>query len=91
MEMDFGTDPGIMIVLMIQYLQKIMEEIPEMLRGTKASPVRDNLFEIRKEEDRKLLPEEQASQFHRTVAQVLFLCMKLDRMCRHWSPSWPSG
>ena len=76
MEMDFGTDPGTMIISMIKYLQKIIEEFPETLRGTKASPARDNLFEIREETDRKMLPEEQASQFHRTVAQLLFLCMR---------------
>ena len=76
MEMDFGTDPGTMIVSMVKYLQKITEELPETLRGAKALPARDNLFEIREEEDRKLMPEEQASQFHRTVAQLLFLCMR---------------
>jgi hypothetical protein len=76
MEMDFGTDPGTMIISMIKYLQKIIEEFPEALRGTKSSPARDNLFEIREEGDRKLLPEEQARPFHRTVAQLLFLCMR---------------
>ena len=40
------------------------------------SPVRNNLFESREEEDIKLLPKEQASQFHRTVPQLLFLCMR---------------
>ena len=76
MEIEFGTDPSTMIVSMIKYLQKIIEEFPETLRGTKVSPMRDNLFEIREEEDRKLLPEEQASQCHRTVAKCLFLCMR---------------
>jgi hypothetical protein len=76
MEMDFGTDPGNMIVLMIKYLQKIIAEFPDTLRGTKASPARDNLVVIREGKDRKLLPDEQASQFHRTVAQLLFLCTR---------------
>ena len=44
--------------------------------GTKASPARDNLFEVREGGDRKLLPEEQDSQFHYTVSQLLFLCMR---------------
>ena len=77
MEMDFGTEPGTMIVSMIKYLQKVIEEFPETLRGAKASPARDNLFEIREENDRKLLPENQASQFHRTEAKLLFLCMRV--------------
>ena len=62
-EMDFDTDPGKMIVSMIKYLQKIIEEFPETLRGTKTSPARDNLFEIREEEDRKLLPEKRLVSF----------------------------
>ena len=65
-----------MIILMIKYLQKITEEFPETLRGAKASPARDNLFEIREEGNRKLMPEEQASHFHRTVTQLTFLCMR---------------
>ena len=65
-----------MIMSMIKYIQKIIEEFLDTLRGTKASQARDNLFEIREEEDRKLLPEEQVSQFHRTVAQLMFLCTR---------------
>ena len=42
-EMEFGTDPGTIVVSMIKYLQKIIEEVSEALRGTKASPARDNL------------------------------------------------
>ena len=74
--MNVGTDPGTIIVSMIKYLQKIIEGFLETLRGEKTSPVRNNMFEIREEEDIKLLPEEQASQFHRTVTQFFFLCMR---------------
>ena len=75
-EIKCGTDQETMLVSMIKYLQKIIEDFPETLRGTKESTVRDNLFESREEENIKLLPEEQASQFHQTVAQLLFLCMR---------------
>ena len=44
---------------MIKYLQKIMKKFLE-----KASLTRNNLFEIREEEDIKLLPEEKANQCH---------------------------
>ena len=80
--MAVGTDPGTVIVSMIKYLQKILVVFPETLRGAKASPARDNLFEIREEKDRKLLPEEQTSQFHRTVAQLVFLCIR-DKLDAH--------
>ena len=75
-DIDWGSVPGTMIVSMIKYLYQIIEEIPEVLRGTKPTPARDHLFMVRDEEDRKVLPEEQARQFHRTTAQLLFLCKR---------------
>ena len=74
MELDFETCPVTMIVWMIKYLQKMIQEFPEMLKSTTACPATDNLFKIREEEDRELLSEEMAKQFHRTTAQLLFLC-----------------
>ena len=46
MELDFGTCPGTLIISMIKYLQKIIDEFSEFLRGTKACPAGDNLFNI---------------------------------------------
>ena len=57
MELDFVTCPGTLIISMIKYLQKIIDEFLEVLRGTKACPVGDNMFNIRDNEDRELLPE----------------------------------
>ena len=68
MDIDWLTKPGVMIVSMIKYLQKIIEEFPEDIKSTRASPAGDHLFEVREDADRKVLPEEQARQFHRTVA-----------------------
>ena len=61
---------------MIKYLHKVVEELPEVLRGTKASHFGDHLFTVREDGERKFLPEKQARQFHRTVAQLLFLCKR---------------
>ena len=47
MEIDFGTFPGTLIISMIKYLKKIIDEFPEFLRGTKTCPTSDNLFNIR--------------------------------------------
>ena len=63
-----------MIVSMIKYLQKITEEFPEVIKSTSPSRAGGHLFEVREEADCKLLLEEQARRFHRTVAQLLFLC-----------------
>ena len=37
----------------------------------------DNLFKVCKEEDRKILNEETAKQFHRTTTQLIFLCKRV--------------
>ena len=76
MELDFGTCPGTLIISMIKYLQKIIDEFPDVLRGTKDCPASDNIFKIQENEYRELLPEEMARQFHRTTAQILFLCKR---------------
>ena len=55
-------------------MYKVIEEFPEVIKATRSSPVGDHLFTVREDADRKVLPEEQARQFHRMVAQFLFLC-----------------
>ena len=61
---------------MIKYLQKILDKWSEVLGVTKACPATDNFFKVREDEDRVLLCEEMARQFHRTTAQLLFLCKR---------------
>ena len=46
-DMDWGTIPGTMIVTMVNYLAKVIEEFPEVLTSTKASPAADHMFKIR--------------------------------------------
>ena len=73
MELDLEMCPGTLIIYMIKYLQKIIDNFPEVLRGTKACPAGDNIFNIRDNKYKELLPEEMARQFHRTTATLLFL------------------
>ena len=76
MDSDFTGEPGAMAVSMIKHLQKVIDEFPEVLHGTKACPTGKKLFDIRPDDMKELLPEEMASKFHRTVPQLLFLCMR---------------
>ena len=46
MELNFGTFPGTLITSMIKYLQKIIDEFPEVIRGTKSCPAGDHIFKI---------------------------------------------
>ena len=76
MDLNYGSLPGVLIVSMIKYLTKVPEEWPEELRGSKITQHSDQLFTIREDDDLELLPEGVASQFHQTVAQLLFICMR---------------
>ena len=73
MDIHWASVPGTMIVSMIKYLHKLIEEFPEVPRGKNASTAGDHLFTVRKDGKRKFLPEEQAWQLHRTMVQLLFL------------------
>ena len=66
----------LLIVSMIKYLTNALEEWPQELTGSKTNPHLDNLFTIRDDNDRELLPKELLLQFYRTVAQVQCLCMR---------------
>lgn len=72
MSFDYLPD-GEVLVDMIQYIGKIFEEFPEAIMKTSPTPAADHLFSTRDEEDARYLPEEQAQEFHRSVAQLLFL------------------
>ena len=72
MDLDF-SQKGILKVSMIPYTGKVIQEFPEKIIGTAASPAADHLFQIRDKSDAKYLPEELAMAFHRTTAQLLFM------------------
>ena len=76
MDLNYGSSSGALLVWIIKYLTKVLEECPEKLRGSKMNPHLDNLCVIRNKDDRELLLREMASWFHQTVARLLFLYMR---------------
>ena len=58
---------------LIENPQKVIDEFPEVLRGTKACPTGENSFKVQDDEDREIISEEMDKMFHQTVAQLLFL------------------
>ena len=79
---DFGYDKdGEVTVSQINYVQKILDDFPKEISGPQASPAAQYLFDIRPDDDnnKKLLSETEASQFHHAVAQLLFLFMRSRR------------
>ena len=61
---------------MILYSKQIEENFPEPITSTTPTPAADHLFTVRPDDERKLLPEEQAQAFHRSTAQLLFLSQR---------------
>ena len=64
---------GVVVVDQIPYIRTILQDFPERLGRSKATPAADHLFTVRAEDEAKYLPEEQADIFHRFVAQLLFI------------------
>ena len=78
MDFDFESCPSTIIISTIKYLDAIFEEWPKKLKGHTPNPHQDHMFEVRADDDPKKDPlnEEMTSQFHRTTAQLLFLCLR---------------
>jgi hypothetical protein len=73
MDLDF-SQPGIAQISMINYTKKVLDDFPEAITTSCATPATNHLFPIQDKKGAKFLPEEQAQAFHHAVAQLLFLC-----------------
>jgi hypothetical protein len=76
MEFDYSCI-GEVKISMQKYITKIIEEFPEEITSTSATPAADYLFVVR--EDGRKLNEEQATAFHHTVYQLLFAANRARR------------
>eukprot|EP00804_Cyclotella_cryptica_P002489 CCRYP_018085-RG/>CCRYP_018085-RG protein AED:0.29 eAED:0.29 QI:0/-1/0/1/-1/1/1/0/626 len=72
MNLDF-TEPGVFKVDMCEYVREIIDGFPEEITKTSPTPHSDGLFTIKEDESAEVLSEDDAMQFHRTTAQLLFL------------------
>jgi hypothetical protein len=67
------------MVTMMEYIKNIIKDFSEEIVGAKTSPAADHLFPVRDPSLVKVLPEEQATAFHRMTAQLLFLSARAQR------------
>ena len=74
MNLDYSTK-GEVKIGMIKYLQKLEDEFPEPIIGKAKSPAVKHLSQVHKDTDPQKwhLEETRAVQFHRVVAQLLFV------------------
>jgi hypothetical protein len=63
------------MITMIDFIEKMLEEIPEDMDGEKKSPAQDHLFKVN-EEDGIKLEETKRAIVHRNTAKLLFLSQR---------------
>ena len=78
MDMDYST-PGVLQVLIVKYIQDILDDFPELITKSAPTPHTDNLFKVRDPEEAEFLDESLARMFHHAVAQLLFLSCRARR------------
>ena len=74
MTIDYST-PDKVRILMIDYIQDMLDEIPADMDGEAATPAANHLFEVN-ETDPVMLDEPTSVLFHHNVAKLLFLCKR---------------
>ena len=68
MDLEFYED-GSLEVGMVDYVKDVINDFPEDIgRRSYKTPAAGHLFQVREENDKRVLPEEQAVQFHHTIA-----------------------
>ena len=70
MTIDYSS-PGKLIFSMIDYIGKMIDDIPEDMKDESATPATHHLFDI--SEDATKLSQADAYLFHHFVAQLLYL------------------
>jgi hypothetical protein len=74
MTLDYST-PGQAKIIMIDYIQGMIDELPADMNGHAATPAASHLFDVNNEDPNKL-DEDEAIMFHHNVAKLLFLCKR---------------
>ena len=78
MHLDF-RDKGKLKISMVPFLKKIIDDFPEAITGSAATPAAAHLFDVRDDLERKPIAEPQAQAFHHATAQLLFATIRYRR------------
>ena len=73
MEIDFSKE-GKVVITMINYIEEMLEELPDDMAGTAATPAANHLFDV--QENGTKLDQQKSDFFHHNVAKLLFLCKR---------------
>ena len=64
---------GYIIVTIVDYIKGVLEDFLEVITGRSTKPAGGQPFQVRPEDDKKLLDKGQATEFYHIVAQLLFV------------------
>jgi hypothetical protein len=73
MKLDYST-VGKVKITMQDYIERMLEELPDNMDGTVATPAANHLFEVKLEST--MLDHATTDFFHTNVAKLLFLCKR---------------
>ena len=71
MDLNLSVDREVRVT-MTYYLKKIISYFPDQIQVRVATPVVEHLFTVREVTNRNMLDEYRATEFHHSVAQLLF-------------------
>jgi hypothetical protein len=74
MMMDYST-PWKVRIIMIDYIQEMLDKLPKDMAGEAATPAANHLFEVNNK-DPVMLVEQALVLYHHNVARLLFLCKR---------------
>ncbi len=74
-DLEFCED-GNLRVSMAKYLEKLIEEFPELIVGRATTPAGDRLFDMRDAKEARQLEEERLIALHHNTAQLLFMATR---------------
>ena len=69
------TEGGKVKFSMLEYVERLLEEAADDMKGTAMTPAANHLFKINKTNPKKLNPAK-ADYFHHMVAKLLYLCKR---------------
>ena len=73
------SEIGVVKVLMVKYLEKVLDKFTEELIGTSSTPATDHLFQVRGEDEAEFLEEDRDDILYHSVSKLLFMISQYMR------------
>ena len=65
--------PGDLWLNMLDYIKGVPEDLTEVIAGISMNPAKNDLFQFKPEDEKKLINKERATSSHHIVSQMIFI------------------